>query len=296
MERTIDPKRWTILGVVLVVLLVALGLLAGSCRSTEGGQAAPAAGGGPSAEALAGLTDPGASTSAAVEGSATVPTPSTTSSADSATIPTRPTTSLGDSATVASGPTSLSDSDCAALEQVVIPAAAIITEDDFTPVEQRQPELPHQEAAAVVVERVAVIVPADHRAAWRGVAAQVALAEKEGRPPTDEERARLRAARNGVEVWARSVCPDAPPSWECDHFGSQGPGPDVAPATAEAPTPEQVLRAIPDSGRTRELQRTTDIVLRGWLDGRGFVVRTVQIERVDDGWAVARRHVCHGAR
>ena len=175
---------------------------------------------------------------------------------------------------------------------MVIPAAAIITEADFVPVEDREPGPASGWQAAV--ERVAAIVPADQRAPWEVVVAAPARAAAEHRGLTVADRADLQEARNASEVWARAVCPDAPPSWRCDAFGSIGPGPDVAPTRAEAGSPAAVLRRYPDTGRAVELQRTDDVVLFGWVDGAGFVTRTHQVERVDGGWATSRRHVCHG--
>lgn len=303
MEPTRRWGGWKV-AVPAVVVLVVLGVVAVSCSGGSGTTAATAgtvgprssktsSGAGPDADDVAALSDPGttapadgstaSTTTAPVDGSGSGPGGS--GSGD-----------LGGSGGPSGSPVPLpplATADCAAVAQIVIPAARIITEDDFVPNADPPPLAGSEESRLDAVRRVVAVVPAAHRAAWEAVAGDVARAETAGTPATDEDRARLQAARNGDEVWARAVCPGAPPSWQCDHFGSMGGRPDVAPTRSAGATPEAVLRPAAGSDRAIEQQRTDDTVLYVWTDDAGFVTRTQQIERVGDGWATARRHICH---
>jgi len=311
MEDTPRWGRWKVAALALLVVALAFGALAVSC-SDDGGVTAstgadPSHSRGPSRQDVAALTDREPSTTAA---STTTADPATTTSSSGGSGSEDPADAGGPDEThgggragaprsPSGGPSAeptvapLAEGDCAALELVVIPAAAIITEADFVPLDQRPPD-GGAAARTAAVQRIAAIAPATERPAWRAVAASQAQAQAAGRPLTEREVAAFRSARNTTEVWARSACPDAPPSWRCDDFGSIGPGPDVAPIRAEASSPDAVLRRYPDTGRAEEIQRTADIVLFGWVTDEGFVTRTHQVERIGGGWATSRRHVCHG--
>lgn len=300
---------WRIAAPAALLGALVLGVLVVSCTGPGSGEdAAVRTGIGPSRADLEALSDPTTTLEPTTSTSSTLPPATTPTAPDVTGAPGRGGGSgspdgTGASDTGADGadgggggtrPAPLGAADCAALEQLVIPAAAIITEADFVPLDERPPATGSGNVLGAA-QRVAAIVPAAQRPAWQGVVADVTRAAEGRRRPSAEERARLQSARNGVEVWARAVCPGAPPSWRCDSFGSIGPGPDVAPTRAEAASPEAVLRRSPDAETAVELQRTDDIVLFGWVTAAGFVTRTHQVERIDEGWATGRVHTCHSA-
>lgn len=315
MSRCMEvPRLATRARVAAAALVAGLGVLGivASCQprstSVERGSeatAAPSASrpdAGPSARDVAALADPGGTGQAPAGSDGS--TPADRSSGTSAGDPRGSVVPVGDAGAGAptapaggSGTTGSVDpasaADCAALEQLAIPAARIITSDDFVPLDRR-PIGPSGVDAATAARRVAAIVPADAHRSWVRAADAIERAVRSGRHLDAAGWDLLRTARNEVEVWARAACPDAPPSWRCDAFGSVGPGPDVAPSRAEASTPLGALHRHPDTGRAVELQRTPDIVLYGWVTDAGFVTRTHQVERVAGGWATSRRHICQG--
>ena len=308
------PRVATSARVVALGLVACLGVLGvvASCQSratspdrrsdATGAPSARTTDAGPSDRDVAALADPGGPGDAPVGPDGSTPAErSPGASADDpggsivpvgeggADAPTEPAEGSG-----TSGPVDpASAADCAALEQLAIPAARIITSDDFVPLDRR-PVGPGGVDAVAAARRIAAIVPADAHASWVRAADALERAVRAGRHLDAAGWDLLRTARNEVEVWARSACPDAPPSWQCDAFGSAGPGPDVAPSRTEASTPLGALHRHPDTGRAVELQRTPDIVLYGWVTEAGFVTRTHQVERVAGGWATSRRHVCQG--
>lgn len=300
MEPTHRWGGWRAVAGAALVLLVAAGVFASSCTGAPApqasGGAAPTAGRGPSAADVAALSGPatGAGPAGAAGASSTTSTTSTSSptAGSGAAIGPDEGPGGGDPSRPGASLPPMAAEDCAALEQVVIPAASIITAEDFVPSGGRSGAAEPADRSAAVA-RVAAIVPSRQRPAWDAVAASAATAHAAGRAATEQEVAAFRSARNAVEVWARSVCPGAPPSWRCDHFGSAGAGPDVAPTRSQAATPEGALRRNSNAGASRELERADGAVLYGWVDEAGFVTRTVQVERVDGGWATARVHVCH---
>lgn len=311
MEVPRVATRARVAALALVAGLGVLGILA-SCQPrstpTDRGSDATAASSaaspdaGPSDRDVAALAEPGGQ-----DGGASGSDGSTPAGRSTSTTPSDPTGSVvpvGDAGVGAPTPppggsgssgrvAPASAADCAALEQIAIPAARIITSDDFVPLDQR-PVGPSGVDAASAARRVAAIVPAEAHPSWVRAADAIDQAVRSGRHLDAAGWDLLRTARDEVEVWARAACPDAPPSWQCDAFGSVGPGPDVAPTRAEASTPRGALHRHPDTGRAVELQRTSDIVLYGWVTDAGFVTRTHQVERVAGGWATSRRHVCQG--
>jgi hypothetical protein len=307
MEVPRVATRARVAALALVGCLGVLGIVA-SCqpRSTaverRSGAAAASgapAGPGPSARDVAALAGGGGPDGAASTGDGSRAGDRTTTSASVASAgpvddagdgePGEPGGGSGSPGRVAPASTA----DCAALEQIAIPAARIITADDFVALDQR-PVGPSGSDAVAAARRVAAIVPTAARPSWVRAADAIEQAVAGGRHLDAAGWDLLRTARNEVEVWARAACPDAPPSWRCDAFGSVGPGPDVAPARAEATTALGALHRHPDTGRAIELQRTSSIVLYGWVTDAGFVTRTQQVERVDGGWATSRTHVCQG--
>ena len=286
---------WRVIALVAAVVLLALGAAAASCsgpgeeaeRPIGVGRSRVRPASGPSAEDVAALTS---TTSAATAPSSTAPQADPGASTSPAGA--GPTGESPDADSEATGSVvPLGADDCASVEQVVIPAATIVSDDDFIPLAEREPS-PGTGAPLSAIRRVVQVVPEEDRPIWQAVAAEADRIVAEQRIPTDAERAHLQAARDASEVWARTACPDAPPSWRCDVYGSIGPGPDVAPTRAEAASPGAVLRRYPDTGGSVVLQQALDIVLYGWVDDIGFVTRTQQVERVGGGWATARRHAC----
>jgi hypothetical protein len=292
MEDAPRRRRWAVAaGVLLAAGLVIVALAASwggggsvtSGRSGAGSTAGSTAGsgrdGGPSADDVAALDD-----------LRSVPHPSTTDVPAGGAPTSVPAPGPDGTSSGAEGGSvvPLAPADCASVARVVIPAARIITAADFVPIDERA--VPAKDPVYVDdVARVVSLVPADQRPAWERVATEISRGR--AHPTTAQERADLQAARNRSEVWARAACPDAPPSWRCDDFGSIS-GPDVAPTLAQGSSPEALVARVSGVER-RVLARTDRVVLYGWVDDAGFVVRTQQIERVGGGWATTRRHICH---
>jgi len=179
---------------------------------------------------------------------------------------------------------------CVAIERVVLPPARVITQQNFVEPDDLAARPRGSSATVAEIRLVAALVPAENRSTWQDLVA--AIASSDG-APSDELSQRTVAAVDAVEAWARETCPDAPPSWRCNAYGSADDSVlDLEADGGEASTPESVVARVDDVDGAVEVDRTDDQVLYAWLDGGGFVTRTLQVGRGRDGWAVAGFHSC----
>lgn len=264
--------------------LAALGVLLvrcdGSSTASEGGAPAVSEGEarahGPSDESLAALTAP----------------EPTTNDDDAAPAPASSITTAVAPTSTAPAAARLGAADCAVVVQVLLPPAHLITAEDFVPVEER-PGGARLPVTADAVAAVAALVPAEQRTAWDPVVTMFQTIEAAGGAPDEAQQAAYQDARDASEGWGRQACPDAAPSWRCNAFGNRSANPE--PTEPDGSAAAAVVREEREGDDAVAVAQSERAQLWAWLDADGFVVRTVQVERVGDGWAVTRRHTCLGS-
>lgn len=280
-------KRWVAGGVGAAVLVV-FGVI-GSCTVLGGDGSSAAAptttlaigDARPDPDQIADLDAPGA------DGPTTTDAATTTSTTEAGG---EPTDGADPGATVVPERvgTAATEGNCVAIERAVLPPAEVITSEDFATDDDDRATRPG--ASIAELRLVAALVPGEHRAQW--ASALDSLEAATGEVP-EEVADGLAAAKDAVEPWARQVCPNARPSWRCNQFGSTRDSViDLEEGEGSASTPHGVLAVVGDEADAVELDRTSEQVLYGWLDGDGFVVRTFQVGRVEGGWAFAGYHEC----
>jgi len=130
---------------------------------------------------------------------------------------------------------------------------------------------------------LAAALPADQQEGWAEFVAQV-RAHAPGAEADPAAQARFAPVLERAARWARTQCPEAPPSWICESEETGSGMPSYLPGDEDAsPTPEAALESLAPPAGGEELGRDDDAVLYGWVDADGFLIRTIQVRQTDDG-------------